>query len=184
MYLLPKTVIKKVDVVRKRFFWQGGGTKRKYHLIKWSRICKTRRKGGLGVKDQRKRNIGLLCKWWWTLERGEGLWHEIARKNYLKNSCVSHLKRKQSNSPSWNDLLSIRDNYLRGRKIRIGKGTNADFWQDAWCGNTPINEKFPALFEICNEQKITVAKIAQRNWRLTFRCWLDAELQEQWRTLE
>ena len=69
MSLLPNTVIKKIDMVRKRFFWQGGGTKRKYHLVKWSRICKTREKGGLGVKDLRKMNISLLCKWWWKLEK-------------------------------------------------------------------------------------------------------------------
>lgn len=30
MYLLPKTVIKRMDRTRKRFMWQGGSTKRKY----------------------------------------------------------------------------------------------------------------------------------------------------------
>jgi hypothetical protein len=34
MYLLPKTVVKKIDGTRKRFFWQGGGVKKKYHLVK------------------------------------------------------------------------------------------------------------------------------------------------------
>jgi hypothetical protein len=28
IYLLPKTVVKKIDGTRKRFFWQGGGTKK------------------------------------------------------------------------------------------------------------------------------------------------------------
>ena len=28
MYLLPKTIIKRLDRTRKRFFWQGGGTKK------------------------------------------------------------------------------------------------------------------------------------------------------------
>jgi hypothetical protein len=50
MYLLPKTVVKKIDIVRKRFFWQGGANKRKYHLVKWAVITKPK-KGGLGVKD-------------------------------------------------------------------------------------------------------------------------------------
>ena len=80
MSLLHKTIIKKIDVIRKRFFWQGGGTKRKYHLVKWSRICQTKEKGGLGVKDQRKMNISLLCKWWWKIEKEEGLWQEIVRQ--------------------------------------------------------------------------------------------------------
>ena len=105
------------------------------------------------------------------------------RQKYVKNFCISQLKRKQSNSPAWNDLLSIREYYLRGRKIKIGKGNIVDCWHDAWCGPTPLKEQFPNLFEICNEQNITVAKIAQRNWRFTFRRWLDTEQQEHWRSL-
>jgi hypothetical protein len=65
MYMLPKTVIKKMDITRKKFFWQGNNAKKKYHLVKWSVITKPKRKGGLGVKDLRKMNISLLCKWWW-----------------------------------------------------------------------------------------------------------------------
>lgn len=38
IYLLPKTIVKKMDQIR-TFFWQGGGTKKKYHLIKWTKIC-------------------------------------------------------------------------------------------------------------------------------------------------
>jgi len=61
-------MIEKIDKVRKRFFWQGGGTKRKYHLVKWKIITKPKEKGGLGVKDLKKMNVSLLCKCWWKLE--------------------------------------------------------------------------------------------------------------------
>jgi hypothetical protein len=44
--------------------------------------CKTQEKRGLGVKDLRKMNISLLCKWWWRIENGEGLSQEIVRKKY------------------------------------------------------------------------------------------------------
>ena len=33
VYLLPKTIIKRLDKI-KTFFWQGGDTKNKYHLVK------------------------------------------------------------------------------------------------------------------------------------------------------
>jgi hypothetical protein len=52
-------------------------------LVKWAVIItKPKKKRGLGVKDLRKMNISLLCKWWWKLESGEGLWQEIVRKKY------------------------------------------------------------------------------------------------------
>ena len=80
MYLIPKTIHKKMDCTRKRFFWQGGGMKKKYHLVKWCKIAKPKQKGGLGIHDLRKMNLSLLCKWWWKVEKGEGLWQEIVRK--------------------------------------------------------------------------------------------------------
>jgi hypothetical protein len=72
--MLPKTILKKMDRTRKGFFWQGGGEKRKYYLVKWDKITRPKQKGGLGIKDLRKMNISLLCKWWWKLEHEEGLW--------------------------------------------------------------------------------------------------------------
>lgn len=63
IYLLPKTMIKEFDKDRRKFFWQGGHVKRKYHLVRWTKICKSKRKGGLGIKDIRKTNLSLLCKW-------------------------------------------------------------------------------------------------------------------------
>lgn len=77
MYLVPKTVVKDLDKQRRTFFWQGGGQKRKYHLVRWEIICKSKKKGGLGIKDIRKMNISLLCKWWWRLDTEKGIWQDL-----------------------------------------------------------------------------------------------------------
>jgi hypothetical protein len=53
MFLMPKTAIHRMDKVRRRFFWQGGFIKRKYHLVKWDKICKSKKQGGLAIKDLR-----------------------------------------------------------------------------------------------------------------------------------
>jgi hypothetical protein len=73
MFLLSKIVIKRMDKGMRKFFWRGGSLKKQYHLVKWSKICKSKKKGGLGIKNLRKMNMSLLCKWWWALEREEGL---------------------------------------------------------------------------------------------------------------
>jgi hypothetical protein len=90
MHLLPKTILKRMDRTRKKFFWQGGGKKKKYHLVKWYKVTSPKSKGGLGVKDLRRMNLSLLCKWWWKLEFEEGMWQEIVRKNteFSKGSLV------------------------------------------------------------------------------------------------
>ena len=46
IYLFPKTVVAKLDNQIRMFFWQGGGTKRKYHLVKWGFICSSKKKEG------------------------------------------------------------------------------------------------------------------------------------------
>jgi hypothetical protein len=49
MFLMPKTTIKNLDKQRRIFFWQSG-SKKKYHLIKWTKICKDKKKGGWGSR--------------------------------------------------------------------------------------------------------------------------------------
>lgn len=34
IYLLPKAIVSNLNKLRRTFFWQGGGTKKKYHLIR------------------------------------------------------------------------------------------------------------------------------------------------------
>jgi len=73
MYLLPRTVMAKLDKQRRTFFWKGNSMKRKYHLVKWSTICQSKEKGGMGIKSIRKINASILCKWWWKLNNEKGL---------------------------------------------------------------------------------------------------------------
>ena len=73
MYLFPKTIVNSLEKQRRSFLWQGGGRKKKYHLVKWLTVCKSKNKGGLGVKNIYRMNISLLCKWWWRLEMEQGL---------------------------------------------------------------------------------------------------------------
>ena len=62
--------------------------------------------------------------------------------------------------PVWNDLLKVKDLYLKGRIMIVGVGEFTDSWKDAWCGRTPLEDKFPGLFAICNEPSISVKKMA------------------------
>jgi hypothetical protein len=50
MFLLSKNILRKMDRKRKRFFWQGGGAKTKYYLVKWIKITKPNKKLDWGSK--------------------------------------------------------------------------------------------------------------------------------------
>lgn len=143
-------------------------------MVRWQLICRPKKKGGLGVKDIEKFNLSLLCKWWWNLESKEGLWQEIVKKKYKVENGIRKIKFTARDSPCWYDLLKIRDIYLQGRRMQVKNGRQTDFWNDGWTGNGTLREQFGGLYEICQEQTISVRKMADRNWDLNFRRWLTA----------
>ena len=68
-------------------------------MVKWARVCRSKRIGGLGIKDLHKKNISLLTKWWWKLETKDGLWQQIIHARYFKNKTVANIRSRFSDSP-------------------------------------------------------------------------------------
>jgi hypothetical protein len=64
-----------------------------------SNSCFSKKKGSFGIKDLRKMNIGLLCKWWWLPETKEGLWQDIVKLNYVKQNPICLIPNIYSDSP-------------------------------------------------------------------------------------
>lgn len=168
-----------MDKTRRTFFWQGGGTKKKYHLIKWEIICKGKKKGGLGIKDLRNFNISLLCKWWWKLEKEEGLRQKIVKHKYLRKYSIHDVKHRLDDSPMWYDLLKVKNIYLQGRGVILGKGDKTRFWLDPWAYDKPLDDMFPILFELCENKTILVLQ-ALEGGQISFRRWLFPELRAEW----
>jgi hypothetical protein len=138
MFLLPKTMIERMEKIRRKFFfWQG--LKRKYHPMKWENVCKAKKKGGMRIKNLRLMNISLLCKWWWELQAGEGLWQEIVRLKYVKLSLIYLIPNRVHDSPLWKDLLKVRYIYLKGRGYKVNNEKMLVFgWTNAWVTNPSV----------------------------------------------
>jgi hypothetical protein len=77
-------------------------------------------------------------------------------------------------------MLHIRDIYLCDMRMSDGNACRTSFWGDAWCGNSHLKDKFPDLYNICNEKLIIVAAAKNLGCRLSFKRWLSVDLQEQW----
>lgn len=88
-YHLHEGTQKRLDTARGRFFWEGVGNKKKYHMIKWEALGAPKEFGGLGFVDTRTMNTALLAKWLFKLDRGENsLALEVLRKKYLNDRSV------------------------------------------------------------------------------------------------
>jgi hypothetical protein len=84
VYLLPSEVHHKMDSTRAIFYWDAG-VKRKYHMVKWEVMAKSREFGGLRFTDTRLMNQCLLLRWIVKLERGDAnMCTTLLRQKYLK----------------------------------------------------------------------------------------------------
>ena len=52
----PMEVIKHIEKLQRDFLWHGR-EKKKFHLIKWSQVCKLKKEGGLGLRSLKEMNL-------------------------------------------------------------------------------------------------------------------------------
>jgi hypothetical protein len=120
LFLLPDTSHGRMDSTRARFFWEGVGPKRKYHMVDWATACKPHEFGGLGVLNTKVMNIALLLKWIWKIyQDGGGLRVDLLRAKYLgDNDCFSPAVQPKG-SQFWNSLQKIKWYFKLGARHRV-----------------------------------------------------------------
>jgi hypothetical protein len=91
-------------------------------------------------------------------------------------ACVGH---RQGDSSYWTKLLKVENLYLENRTMVVGDGRKTSFWIDAWSSQLPLKLRFPDLFEICEQQYISVQEAASIHWNPRYRRWLDENQQNQ-----
>jgi hypothetical protein len=131
-YWLYEGTHKRLDTARGRFFWEGVGNRKKYHMVKWEAMASPKEFGGLGFIDTRAMNTVLLAKWIFKLDRGDNnLALEVLRKKYLKDKSFCQVECRGS-SQFWQGLEKAKEWYERGLKWNIGNGKKIRFWHDVW----------------------------------------------------
>ncbi|KAL6640643.1 hypothetical protein ACP70R_021766 [Stipagrostis hirtigluma subsp. patula] len=170
MYHLPDTTHKKLDSIRGRFYWQGVGKKRKYHMTKWEIMCRPKEYGGLGFLDTRVMNICLLVKWIVRLDGGdESLCCRFLRNKYMKRTGFLQ-SRSDGGSQFWKGLHAVKEHYIKGLEFRVRNGRKIRFWEDVWLDKCPLILRFPKIFDICNQQQASVHDLwSPQGWKFTFR---------------
>lgn len=78
LFVLAASVRNRLEKLERDFIWEGQMEERKYHLVKWDRVCTNLRHGGLGVKNLKFFNMALLGKWLWRyLVERNAFWRKL-----------------------------------------------------------------------------------------------------------
>ncbi|XP_078149679.1 uncharacterized protein LOC144544998 [Carex rostrata] len=99
VFVMPAKIRMRIDQLRRRFLWFGGTTvRKKYCLVSWDTVCKSKSQGGLGILDLKRLNQALLAKWWVRFQDPHvvGTWKSIILVKYgpsgFSSTCSSFWK--------------------------------------------------------------------------------------------
>lgn len=99
----------------------------------------------------------------------EGLWQQIVQAKYFCNQTVATVKACFLDSPCWKSILKVKHINMEGRKLVLNSGNLIRLWHDPWLGSSILKKEYPILFDICNNQKCTVACFVADGCSLSFR---------------
>ncbi|XP_074290425.1 uncharacterized protein LOC141617144 [Silene latifolia] len=93
-----------------KFLWHGTDMKEGPALVAWDSICKSKRKGGLGLRSLYWWNIAAVAKYaWWIAKKTDHLWVRWVHAVYMKDKAWEDYLPGQGTSWSWRKICWTKD---------------------------------------------------------------------------
>lgn len=134
-FILPKSVIKRINSLCGVFLWKGDVESHHTARVSWEMVTKEKKHGGLGIKDLYTWNKACTLKLIWLLFFQSGsVWVAWFKTDILAGSLKNFWTVKPSQRHSWltNKIIKMRDTMFTWIKLMIENGRNCMFWTDNW----------------------------------------------------
>ena len=106
--------------------------------MSWSRLCKSKKMGGMGFRDLHAFNLALLAKQAWKLvQKTDSLFYRIYKARYFPTTTFLDAKMGHNPSYVWRSLLSAREVILAGSKWQVGNGETIKILSHEWLPHPP-----------------------------------------------
>ena len=166
----PMHLCDKLDKINRDFLWGSSPEKRKLHLVGWSKIIKSKEKGGLGIQAAKAKNIALLAKLNWRLyKEKESLWARVILQKYCSSSRRnSKDPDKLPCSPCWVAIKEGFPIFEKGVCWSASKNSKLNFWGDKWVKGNSLRSLVEGPLTQ-DEAKLTTDDMFQDgSWRWDF----------------
>ncbi|XP_057866415.2 uncharacterized protein LOC131073918 [Cryptomeria japonica] len=134
-----KKIVGALHSIVRSFLWNNNVDKTKsISLLAWDRVCASKDKGGVGIRDLGKQNLALGAKLVWKFyKQPTSKWASILSAKYLPN-CSKEAIFTTSTLPKgsviWNFMSECRSVIFPGLSWLIHNGRRARFWDEVWNG--------------------------------------------------
>ncbi|KAG9446646.1 hypothetical protein H6P81_012774 [Aristolochia fimbriata] len=129
----PASAALEMEAIVRRFLWRGACEDFKFHLIRWTEVCKPVTEGGLGVWNIRDFNRALFLKWCWRLNEGDrSPWTQLVRLKLQaaeEDWILGHHQPRRL-SPIWRRLCKLMLHFVQNTKFIAGNGSRINFWEN------------------------------------------------------
>ncbi|GJY96037.1 hypothetical protein Tco_0512398 [Tanacetum coccineum] len=141
LFRAPASVIKKMESIRMRFFWEVNANERKIIWIRWEQIMLDIKNGGLGIGSIKEKNMSLLGKWKSRfLSEPHALWNKCIKTINGYNGGFDSGLGSGSCLGVWDNIIRCCNEMMEKFHInldnlmmkKVNSGNQTQFWTDSW----------------------------------------------------
>jgi hypothetical protein len=134
VFLLPKSLCQQLNQLMNH-------KERFTSWMSWSKLGRSKQKGGLRFKDVEVFNLALLAKQGWRIiQYPDSLVARIMREKYFPSGSFLTAPLGKAPSFAWQSIHQARKLLDRGLVWRVGNGEKIAIWGDRWLPNPPSNK--------------------------------------------
>jgi mannosylglycoprotein endo-beta-mannosidase len=168
VFTMPKGITKAISSINRCFLWKGTSNSHGICKVAWHKVIKSKPLGGLGLGSIHSKNLALMFKWLWNLDKGVvGGWQELILRKYRSYFANGLPVFASSLSPTWRGMvfaISLNHNIAAplqsNVRFKVGDGRNIRFWSDSWLGYAaPLQFMFPRLYNLSLQQSLSIAEV-------------------------
>jgi len=153
---LPEKIINHVEKIQRHCLWnkKTEDGEKCYSLAAWDKICRPKKKGGLGILNLRVQNDGLLLKYLHKFyNKVDTPWVTLIWNTYYTDKIPHALSPR--GSFWWKDVFKL-SHIFRGIALSsIGNGTSTLFWKDNWQHGV-FEDSHPRIFSYLRKEDMSV----------------------------
>ncbi|KAJ0628056.1 putative RNA-directed DNA polymerase [Helianthus annuus] len=166
LYKCPKTVLKTLEGIRRKFLWGGSNMMNKIRWVRWERIVASKDFGGLGIGSIKDLNLALLLKWWWRLKMEPNqIWASVVKAIHGSKRKIMTIPVKKSHTGVWKNIGEIETEFAKNNinissclRSEVGIGDRTMFWEDAWLGSEPLRLQYQEIYQLAKDKGVLVSE--------------------------